>query len=82
MNSDLDDLPVKLKIVLMGDSSVGKTSIIENYVKHKFRNYYEVQHCSFSRPSQSTSTPRTSNTIIEHINYKFGIQPARKDLSH
>lgn len=42
MYDNIDDLPTKLKIVFLGNSNVGKTSLIESFIKNKFRDYYEV----------------------------------------
>lgn len=42
MYDNIDDLPTKLKVVLLGSSNVGKTSLIESFIKNKFREFYEV----------------------------------------
>jgi|JI10StandDraft_1071094.scaffolds.fasta_scaffold353928_1 GTPase SAR1 family protein len=43
MYDNMDDLPTKLKLVLLGNSNVGKTSLIESFIKNKFRDFYEVR---------------------------------------
>jgi GTPase SAR1 family protein len=33
------DAPVNLKMIVVGDSSVGKSSLITQYIDHTFRDY-------------------------------------------
>lgn len=46
------------KIVLMGDSSTGKTSIIERFVNNKFEERDNVPPLTCSPPSESTSSAK------------------------
>ena len=50
-NSDLDLVPAKIKIVLLGNSYTGKTSIIDSYVQNRYNQFYKVSTVLYSPPS-------------------------------
>jgi GTPase SAR1 family protein len=43
------------KIILLGDSSTGKTSIIERFINNKFEEKDNVNRVAYSPPSASIS---------------------------
>ena len=45
----------KYKIIFLGDQSVGKSSIIEKYIKDKFEEGLNVLLRQYSRPSELIS---------------------------
>ena len=46
---------VLLKVIILGDSGVGKTSLMNQYVNRKFSQQYKVQH------TLQPHTPRTGH---------------------
>ena len=54
----------KTKIVFVGDQYVGKTSIINRFIKDTFDNSHNVLVAISSPPSALTSFPKTSLSII------------------
>lgn len=69
----------KIKIVLLGNQSVGKSSIIEKYVKDQFDESSNVTPPSRSLPLASISSSRMSATRPRATDSSSGIQPARRD---
>ena len=55
----------KTKIVFVGDQYVGKTSIINRFIKDTFDNSHNVLVTLSSPPSASTSSPRTSPSTVK-----------------
>ena len=70
----------KIKIVLLGDQNVGKTSIIERYINNKFDDSQTVHIFWGSLQSELTLLSPTSKEIIKTIGYNFGIQQDSKGL--
>ena len=81
MELGIDSLPAKLKIVMLGGSNVGKTSVIEAYIKNKFRDFYEVFLTSFSLQYRSISSLAPLCTRADPTACRFGTQPVRKGSS-
>lgn len=50
---------IKFKIVFLGDMGVGKTSVIERFVKDEFETANNVLSLRRSPPSASTSSAAT-----------------------
>ena len=55
MDSQDECLPSKVKVVLLGDSYAGKTSIIDNYINKLFNSFYKVYPLTLSQQHNSTS---------------------------
>ena len=72
---------IKIKIVFLGNQSVGKSSIIDKYVNDKFDETAHVCVSILSPPSGSTFSPRIFSTRPKIIDCSFGILLARKDSS-
>ena len=64
---------IRLKIVFLGDIGVGKTSIIERFVKDSFdpENYVAIQLSS--QQSALISYPKIFPTITNSIDFSYGI---------
>lgn len=67
------------KIILLGDSSTGKTSIIERFVNNKFEEKDNVSFPLFSRPLESISLAKTSLTTTKLVDCNYGIPQASRD---
>jgi GTPase SAR1 family protein len=69
----------KYKIIFLGDQSVGKSSIIEKYIKDKFEEGLNVHISTLSLQSASIFTskmsPETANTTV----FNFGTQQGNND---
>ena len=68
----------KFKVVLVGDQNVGKSSIIARYIRNEFDPTKNVSIFSCSPPSESTSSPRTLQSLERWFACSYGIQPDRK----
>ena len=62
----------KYKIIFLGDQSVGKSSIIEKYIKDKFEEGLNVRSNLYSRLSASTSTSKTYPGTANSTEYSSG----------
>ena len=69
--------PIKCKIVLVGDQSVGKTSIINRFIFDNFTGHEQVLFVLCSQPSESTSCPRPSTSTTRVCACSYGTPPAR-----
>ena len=67
------------KIVLLGDTSTGKTSIIDRFVNNKFEEKDNVTLPLSSPPSALTSSGKMSHTTVLPAGYNFGIQQDKND---
>ena len=68
------------KIVLLGDSSTGKTSIIDRFVNNKFEEKDNV-HPSLSSPqSELISLVRTLRITVLPAGYNFGTLQVNRDI--
>jgi GTPase SAR1 family protein len=72
---------IKIKIVFLGNQSVGKSSIIDKYVNDKFEETAHVTLHSFSPQSASTFSPKIYYTRQRTTDYSSGTQQGRKDSS-
>ena len=79
------------KVVLMGESGVGKTSIVNRYTKDIFENNIlsTAGVCFFSKLLDFPDIQQTCKLDVIHnlnyflylkINYRFGIQQGKKDI--
>lgn len=50
---------VKYKIVFVGDQAVGKSSVINRFIKNEFDSTHNVPPAPLSQQSASISSPRT-----------------------
>jgi GTPase SAR1 family protein len=65
----------KCKVVLLGDQSVGKTSIINRFIFDNFTGNEQVNFFNlFSLLSESILSRRISQSKIRILEYKFGTQ--------
>ena len=74
----------KVKVVFLGNQSVGKSSIIEKYIHDRFDENSNVQHSFIlSLPSELIFWLRTYRMVVRTIECSFGIQLANSvsDLS-
>jgi GTPase SAR1 family protein len=83
MNSSINTASgkIKIKIVFLGNQSVGKSSIIDKYVNDKFD---ESSHVIFQLSSPllaSISSRRIYSTKARAIDCNFGIQQDRRGLN-
>lgn len=68
------------KIVLLGDSSTGKTSIIDRFVNNKFEEKDNV-HQSLSSPQlELISLARTSHITVLPADFNFGTLQVNRDI--
>lgn len=65
LSSSLTSL--KYKVVLLGDSGVGKSSIIDRFVKGEIDQQHQVILITRSPQSASTSSAGTSYTQVTNI---------------
>ena len=84
MNSSINTASgkIKIKIVFLGNQSVGKSSIIDKYVNDKFD---ESSHVSFelsSRPSASISSRKIYSTKARAIDCNSGTPQGRRGSNH
>lgn len=70
---------IKFKIVFIGDQAVGKSSIINRFIKDEFDTTHNVSLGSPSRQSESTSYQKTLISKIIAFDSSSGIQQGRKD---
>ena len=70
----------KLKIILLGNQGVGKSSIIDQYINNKFDDNYNVVFRSFSRLSESISLLKMSQSTPKLIDYNSGTLQVNKDF--
>lgn len=75
MDGQADYLPQKVKIVLLGDSYAGKTSIIDSYINKLFNSFYKVKIGLFSPQRLSTSPSKWSKDIAKNIAFSSGTLP-------
>ena len=61
----MDSNPIKCKIVLLGDQSVGKTSIINRFIFDNFTGHEQVHLESYSQLSELILFPKRSMSIIK-----------------
>lgn len=76
--AEMESNPIKCKIVLLGDQSVGKTSIINRFIFDNFTGHEQVNFLIFSQLSVLTSFPKPSMLIIRASGCNCGIRQARK----
>jgi GTPase SAR1 family protein len=69
----------KFKIIFLGDQSVGKSSIIEKYIKDKFEEGLNVSLPLLSPPSASIFTSKTSPETANISEYNSGTQQDSND---
>ena len=69
------------KIVLLGDTSTGKTSIIDRFVNNKFEEKDNVDLISYSPLLESTSLAKISHIKAPHADCNSGIQLVNKDTA-
>ena len=74
MNQDYDYL---FKLLLIGNSSVGKSSLLLRFSDNIFSERYTNTHSASSQQSELTSRYAHSSLVAALLNYKFGIQLAR-----
>ena len=67
---------LKYKVVLLGDSGVGKSSIIDRFVKGEIDLQNQVPLLPPSPPSASTSSPGTSFTTVPPPTLRKDLQAA------
>ena len=84
MNSSINTASgkIKIKIVFLGNQSVGKSSIIDKYVNDKFD---ESSHVSFelsSRPSASISSRKIYSIKARAIGCNSGTRQGRRGSNH
>jgi GTPase SAR1 family protein len=66
----------KFKIVFLGDTNTGKTSIIDRFINDKFNPESTVNLFKmYSLPSGSILLVAMSTIRINTIDYSYGIQP-------
>ena len=70
----------KIKIVLLGNQSVGKSSIIERYIKNVFEETANVHVLVRSPQSESIFWSKTSPIKTKTIGFNSGTLLDRKDL--
>lgn len=63
----------KYKIIFLGDQSVGKSSIIEKFVKNKFEDGLTVYIIIIRQPSVSIFISKTSVETVNSIECSYGI---------
>ena len=60
------------KIIFLGESSVGKTCMIERFVNDIFEDYFNVSLSSLSPPLASIFSVRTSSTRAGPVGFSSG----------
>lgn len=71
----------KIKIVLLGNQSVGKSSAIDRYVNGKFDENEHVVDYQCSQQSVSTILLKLSHIRAKCIGYNCGILPDNNGLN-
>jgi|JI6StandDraft_1071083.scaffolds.fasta_scaffold10676_13 GTPase SAR1 family protein len=69
----------KFKIVFLGDTNTGKTSIIERFINDKFNPESTVRKSLVSPPLALISSGETSTTSRSTIGSSYGILQVRND---
>lgn len=69
----------KIKIVLLGDQNVGKTSLIERYIHDRFDDSQNVPKLLCSQLLESILLSLIPFAMEKIIVYSFGIQQDKKD---
>ena len=72
----------KIKIVLLGNQSVGKSSIIEKYVKDCFDETSNVNHNICSPLLESIFSSKMLIIKAKLLDYNYGILRDSSDLDH
>lgn len=62
----------KLKIILLGNQGVGKSSLIDQYINNRFEENYNVSRRWFSRLLESISWQKTSRRMLKTTAFNSG----------
>lgn len=74
--------PEKLKIVLLGNRSVGKSSIIRRFILDDFIHDMQVLALIFSQLSVLITYQKPSLTKEKNTAWNFGIRQDKKNIDH
>ncbi len=72
----------KIKIVFLGDQSVGKSSMIEKYIHDRFDETSNVSSNLYSPLSGSIFSLKMYHIKVRITGCNFGIPLARRDFDH
>jgi GTPase SAR1 family protein len=72
----------KIKVILLGNRSVGKSSIIRRFVLDDFPLNIQVKIKLFSRQYQWITCRKQFNLMGINIVLNFGILQAKKSIDH
>lgn len=72
--------PRKLKIVLLGNRAVGKSSIIRRYILDEFSPNVQVNLYLFSQLSESITCRKWLHWVENNIGWNFGIQLVKRNI--
>lgn len=75
----MESNPIKCKIVLLGDQSVGKTSIINRFIFDNFTGHEQVHFSLFSLLSELTSFLKPLMLTIRVLECSSGILLVKRD---
>ena len=67
----------RIKVIFLGDSAGGKTSILNKYINNRYSEGYKVPISLSRRQSASISSPRTWYIMATNTRCNFGTRPAR-----
>lgn len=68
---------VLLKVIILGDSGVGKTSLMNQYVNRKFSQQYKVQHTTHSHAQHTPDLHLTRTKNETHHAQRMARQASR-----